>query len=93
LKHYFNVAGSPDLNIIENCWQPPKQYVQKFPDWDDPTTIELIKGGATVKQESINEKVKTYPRRSDYRVVVNYNNLIVGDFGVSVNSAWFITKK
>jgi hypothetical protein len=22
LKHYFNVSGSPDLNIIKNCWQP-----------------------------------------------------------------------
>jgi hypothetical protein len=27
LKHYFNVAGSLDLNIIKNCWQPLKQYV------------------------------------------------------------------
>jgi hypothetical protein len=77
LKHYFNVAGSSDLNIIENFWQPPKQYVQKFPDWDDTTTIELIKEGwATVKQESINEKVKTYARR--FRDVIKAGGQITG---------------
>lgn len=77
LKHYFNVASSPDLNIIENCWQPPKQYVQKFPYWDDPTTIELIKEGwATVKQESINEKVKTYPQR--FKDVIKAGGQITG---------------
>ena len=63
LKHYFNVSGSPDLNIIENCWQPPKAYTRKFPHFDDPTTIELIKEGwAQVKQEYINQIVSTYPR-------------------------------
>jgi hypothetical protein len=77
LKHYFNVAGSPDLNIIENCWQPPKQYVQKFPHWDDSTTIELIKEGwETVKQESINKKVETYPQR--FRDVIKAGGQITG---------------
>jgi hypothetical protein len=31
LKHSFNIVGSLDLNIIKYCWQPLKQYVQKFP--------------------------------------------------------------
>jgi hypothetical protein len=45
LKHYFNVSNSPDLNIIENCWQPPKAYTRKFPHWTDEETKELIREG------------------------------------------------
>jgi hypothetical protein len=45
LKHYFNVHLSPDLAPIENCWQPPKQYVKKFPHWDENDTRELVFGG------------------------------------------------
>ncbi|KAF2023194.1 hypothetical protein EK21DRAFT_95113 [Setomelanomma holmii] len=31
LEHYFNCHSSPDFALIENCWQPPKQYIKKFP--------------------------------------------------------------
>lgn len=31
LQYYFNCYASPDLSPIENAWQPPKQYVKKFP--------------------------------------------------------------
>ena len=31
LKTYRNCTSSPDLAPIENCWQPPKQYLKKFP--------------------------------------------------------------
>ena len=27
LKYYFNCPKSPDLSIIENCWQPIKQHL------------------------------------------------------------------
>jgi len=77
LQHYFNVSGSPDLNIIENCWQPPKAYTRKFPHFDDPTTIELIKEGwAEVKQEYINWMVSTYPRR--FHDVIDSNGQMTG---------------
>jgi hypothetical protein len=77
LKYYFNVAGSPDLNIAENCWQAPKQYVRKFPHWDDSTTTELIiEGWDSVAQESINEKVITYPQR--FRDVIKTGGQITG---------------
>ncbi|KAF2184633.1 hypothetical protein K469DRAFT_708823 [Zopfia rhizophila CBS 207.26] len=41
LQYYFNCHSSPDLSVIENCWQPPKQYVKKFPHWDEQDTREL----------------------------------------------------
>jgi transposase len=31
LKYYFNPPSSPDLSIIENCWQPVKQHVDSKP--------------------------------------------------------------
>ena len=31
LEHYFNRASSPDLSPIENCWQPVKQELYKYP--------------------------------------------------------------
>ncbi len=30
LEYFFNCASSPDLSLIENCWQPPKQHLKKF---------------------------------------------------------------
>ena len=63
LKSYFNCASSPDLSPIENCWQPPKQYIRKFPHWDEATTVGLIhEGWATVSQNFINSKVAEMPK-------------------------------
>lgn len=64
LKHYFNCPGSPDLSIIENCWQIPKQYSRKFPHWDDHSTKSLIlEGWKNVSTEFINERVLDMPNR------------------------------
>ena len=45
LDYYFNCASSPDLSPIENCWQPPKQYLKKYPHWDEFETRELAYEG------------------------------------------------
>ncbi|KAF2033422.1 hypothetical protein EK21DRAFT_86230 [Setomelanomma holmii] len=45
LEHYFICHSSPDFAPIENCWQPPKQYVKKFPHWDENDTRELALEG------------------------------------------------
>ena len=45
LEYYFNCHSSPDLSPIENCWQPVKQHLHKYPHWDDNTTKELISEG------------------------------------------------
>jgi hypothetical protein len=64
LKSYFNCPSSPDLAPIENCWQPPKQYLRKYPHWDDQTTRELIiEGWERVSQRFIDEKVDSMPKR------------------------------
>ncbi|KAF1817553.1 hypothetical protein P152DRAFT_386531, partial [Eremomyces bilateralis CBS 781.70] len=41
LHSYFNCAGSPDLAIIEDCWQPTKQYIRKFAHWEPDETQQL----------------------------------------------------
>ena len=64
LEFYFNYAASPDLAPIENRWQPAKVYLRKFPRWDDRTMKELIlEGWAEVKQDSINQSVRSMPDR------------------------------
>ena len=64
LKNYFNVSNSLDLNIIKNCWLPPKNYVRKFPHWNDEETRALIiEGWEQVSQDYINGMVRTYPQR------------------------------
>ncbi len=64
LKHYFNISGLPDLSIIENCWQTPKDWVRKFPNWNDEETKKLIiEGRDLVSQEYINGQVKTILQR------------------------------
>jgi hypothetical protein len=64
LKHYFNCHSSPDLTPIENCWQPPKQYVKKFPHWDEINTRELaLEGWDKISQSFINERVEAMPKR------------------------------
>ncbi|KAF2175431.1 hypothetical protein K469DRAFT_610770, partial [Zopfia rhizophila CBS 207.26] len=64
LQHYFNCHSSPDLSPIENRWQPPKQYVKKFPHWDEQDTRELaIEGWDKVTQKFINTRVLSMPQR------------------------------
>jgi hypothetical protein len=42
LKSYFNYVESLDLSIVENCWQTPKDHLQKYLIWDDEDTKKLI---------------------------------------------------
>ena len=64
LNHYFNCASSPDLSPIENCWQPVKHYLRKYPYWDDANTKELIyEGWSHVSQRFFNEQVATMLKR------------------------------
>ena len=64
LNHYFNCASSPYLSPIENCWQPVKQHLRKYPHWDYATTKELIyEGWSHVSQRFVNEQVATMPKR------------------------------
>lgn len=42
LKYIFNFASFLDFSPIENCWLLPKQYLAKYPDWNDYTTKDLI---------------------------------------------------
>lgn len=65
LKSYFNSAGSPDLSSIENCWQPTKDKLRKYPHWDDKTTKSLVSDAwkQKVNQDFINRRVRSVPRR------------------------------
>ncbi|KAF2629187.1 hypothetical protein BU25DRAFT_465246 [Macroventuria anomochaeta] len=65
LDSYFNCPNSPDLAPIENCWQPPKQYLKQFPHWDEFETRELAYEGwqKQVTQQFINERVLSMPQR------------------------------
>lgn len=62
---YRNCASLPDLAPIENCWQPPKQILKKYPHWDDQSTKHYIVDGweEHVPQEFINERVNSMPER------------------------------
>ncbi len=59
LNVYKNCASSPDLALIESCWQPVKQRLRKYPHWDDRTTKELIVEGwnESINREFINTRV------------------------------------
>ncbi len=64
LKSYFNCASSPDLAPIENCWQPPKQHLKKYPHWDDTMTRGLIlEGWDSGSQKFIDRQVLSMPER------------------------------
>jgi hypothetical protein len=64
LEHYFNCACSPDFSPVENCWRPPKQFLKRFPHWDEFETRELaLEGWEKVSQHFINEQVDSMPRR------------------------------
>jgi hypothetical protein len=64
LQTYFNCHDSPDLSVIENCWQPPKQYLKKFPHFDEQDTRELaLEGWDLIQQQFINDRVRSMPER------------------------------
>lgn len=67
LKYYFNALKFPDLSIIENCWQPVKQWLSRSDHWDDATTLDVIitKWRDHVSQEWINSLIEEMPRRID----------------------------
>ena len=77
LESYFNCSGSPDLALIENCWQPMKQYIRKFPHYTKQDTMQLAeKGWDTIKQEWINKRVDSMPDR--FQDVISMNGRITG---------------
>lgn len=54
MKSYFNcVSSPPDLAPIENCWQPVKAQMCKYPHWDDQTTRDLIVDGWKVSRKPL----------------------------------------
>lgn len=64
LETLKNAGHSPDLAPIENCWQPPKQYVRKFPHWDENSLMELAgEGWSKVTQDFINKQILSMPQR------------------------------
>jgi len=64
LDCFFNCSGSPDLSPIEDCWQPTKQYVRRFPHWEKEDTIRLAKEGwHQIEQDWINKKIDEIPQR------------------------------
>ena len=96
LESYFNYASSPDLAPIENCWSPPKQYIRKFPHWDEARTTELIKEGwASFEQIFINERVNSMPDR--LRAVIESGGVMTGywtcTWVAAVNSFDFATMR
>ncbi|KAF1815700.1 hypothetical protein P152DRAFT_383623, partial [Eremomyces bilateralis CBS 781.70] len=74
---YFNCAGSPDLAIIEDCWQPTKQYVRKYRHFNPEETRELaIEAWGELKQEWINKRVLSMPDR--LRKVIEAGGQLIG---------------
>jgi hypothetical protein len=64
LQSYFNCHLSPDFSPIENCWQPSKQHVRKYPHQTEDDTKQLAEEGwASIKQSFINMKVDSMPQR------------------------------
>lgn len=64
LKLYFNCHNSHNLAPFENCRQPVKGHLRKFPHWDDANTKELVyEGWTTVSPKLINEKAEPMPER------------------------------
>ncbi|KAF1835735.1 hypothetical protein BDW02DRAFT_567775 [Decorospora gaudefroyi] len=64
LDYFFNCANSPNLAPIENCWQPMKQQLKKYPHWDEFETRELAREGwSHVSQEFINTRIDSMPKR------------------------------
>lgn len=64
LRFYFNAPQSPELSIIEACWQSPKQYVRTVPHYDNETLRELAdEGWSNCHPDFINKLVHDMPRR------------------------------
>jgi hypothetical protein len=64
LKHYQNCAGSPDITLIENSFQVPKEYIKKYTHNDiEQLRVLALEGWAELKQETINKWVKEMPQR------------------------------
>lgn len=64
LRFYFNAPQSPELSIIEACWQSPKQYVRNVPHYDDETLRDLaVEGWSDCHRDYINGLVHDMPRR------------------------------
>jgi transposase len=62
VSYYFNCHLSPDLSLIENCWQLLKQYVRKFPHWNEADTRELaLEEWDKVSQDFINTRIESMP--------------------------------
>ena len=64
LDYFFNCPNSPDFSPIENCWQPMKQHLKKFPHWNEFETRDLAREGwQKVSQGFINTRINSMPQR------------------------------
>ncbi len=64
IEYFFNCASFPDFSPIENCRQPLKQHLKKYPHSDGRTINQLIvEGWDLVSQRYINEKCRSIPKR------------------------------
>jgi hypothetical protein len=64
LQSYFNCSSSPDLALIENVWQPMKQYIRKYSHWHAEETRQLAyEGWDSIPQAFIDKKVNSMPQR------------------------------
>ncbi|KAF1809579.1 hypothetical protein P152DRAFT_461262 [Eremomyces bilateralis CBS 781.70] len=78
LHCFFNCAGSPELSIIEDCWQPIKRYVRKYRHWEPEETVQLAKEAwyERLNQEWINKRVLSIPDR--LRKVIESDGQLIG---------------
>ena len=66
LESYFNAAQSPDLSIIENCWQPTKAYIDREDHLEDQVLKERIQWSwSRLDQGFINKQVLTMHDRME----------------------------
>ena len=77
LESYFNGSHMPEISPIEDCWQPTKQYVRKFPHWDEQDTRELaLEGWERIPQDWIDKRIEQIPDR--LRKVVEMEGRMIG---------------
>ena len=56
------IVHPPLTSPIENCWQPPKAYMRKYPHWNNSITKGLIyEGWSNVSQNYINKLIRLMP--------------------------------
>ena len=66
LKSYFNAAQSPDLAVIENCWQPTKAYIDREDHLEDQILMERIQWSwDQLPQAFINKQVRSMHERME----------------------------